>query len=725
MESKVFFQIDKAFFVIDSESLDSVQTAFYGYTILDGAIVEKTEALENAELIGDGAYIYIRRSENSIRICQDYMGSYGLYLYRDGDYFAFSNSFLYLVEYLKQKRTLTFNRRYAGAFLATELCVTAYSDTMIEEIELLDRSAALDIQIDSRRLRIDYVDYRENTVDISSPEGMEILDNWLRKWKELLTNIRRETSNIQVDLSGGFDTRMTFSLLLGTGIDPNGIRVYSADDKLHTHKEDFEIASAIAEYYHFTLNKEDTISQNKIPNTMEEIIDISFYTKLCFHKQMYYSRWHHPTKFYYIAGSGGECVRGYWAMTQEKFIEKSVKRCKKFPESIAPVLADAVRETLIKSFRQIQEKFTRLGREIKPKDMTLNLGRETQCRSHFGKNTVESYLRGSYKLNPLLDPQLHRLRLYDNVCPDTHLLMAVILARYAPDLLQFGFDGNRGLAARTVIYAKELCRRYPFADREKNGERFNPVTPPVHQDHGEIIPLEEVRGYIDLLFRLPENSDSFSELFGRKTFAFICQDMAAQSYFALQNAYAVLGISKILRDVRYSRDRISPTFGYALRQQLETCQDQKVGLSALERYPWLENYITARVDIKNGPEEENDVVILKLSDPDARVSRPRWLAVNGNGCVVEGQEGTLELEFRCVGAGTLDIALRSRDVRDSKKTRIPFWLDFDLVKLNGEDVIKEVRSIWHDAPLKITRSVQDGEILRLELRWTPRDPRKN
>ena len=725
MESKDFFQIDRAFFVMDSQSLDSVQTALYGYTILGGAIIEDPAALENVELTGDGAYVYIRRKGDTIRICQDFIGSYGLYLYRDGNYFALSNSFLYLVEYLRQKRPLTFNHRYAGAFLATELCVTAYSDTMVEEIELLDRSAVLDIRITDRQLNIDYVDYHENTVDISSPEGMEILDGWLGKWKEVLTDIRRNTSNIQVDLSGGFDTRMTFALLMGTGIDPSGIRVYSADDGLHTHREDFEIASAIADHYDFTLNREDTISQNKIPNTMEDIIDISFYTKLCFHKQMYYSRWHHPTKFYYIAGSGGECVRGYWAMTQEQFIEKSVKRCRKYPESIAPVLADAVRETLKRSFRQIQEKFSRLGRKIKPEDMTLNLGRETQCRSHFGKNTVESYLRGSYKLNPLLDPQLHRLRLYDDNCSDTHLLMAVILARYAPDLLKFGFDGNRGLAARTVIYATELCRRYPYAGRVESGERFNPVTPPVHQDNGEIIPLEEVRGYVDRLFRLPENADGFSELFGRKTFSYICQDMATQSYFALQNAYAILGIGKILRDTRCSRDLASPSFGHVLRQQLEASGEWETEISALERYPWLENYITARIDIKNGPEEGNDVIVMKVSDPDARVSKPKWMASNGNGCVVEGQRGELALEFCCVKAGTLNIALRSRDVRDSKKARIPFWMDFDLVRLNGEDYIQETRTVWHDAPLKITRQVQDGEILRLELRWTPHDPRKN
>lgn len=725
MESKSFFQLDKAFFVMDSESLDSVQTAFYGYTILDGAIVETPEALENAELTGDGAYVYIRRMENSIRINQDFMGSYGLYLYRDGDYFAISNSFLYLVEYLKQKRTLTFNHRYAGAFLATELCVTAYSDTMVEEITLLDRCVALDIQIPSRQLSITYEDYHENTVSISSPEGMEILDSWLEKWKTLFTNIRRETSNIQVDLSGGFDTRMTFALLMGTGIDPNGIRVYSSDDNLHTHGEDFAIASAIAKHYGFRLNNEDVISQNKIPNTMEDIIDISFYSKLCFHKQMYYSRWHHPTPFYYIAGSGGECVRGYWAMTQEAFIEKSVKRCRRFPENIAPVLAEAVRETLVRSFREIQEKYARFGREIAPEDMTLNLGRETQCRSHFGKNTVESYLRGSYKLNPLLDPQLHKLRLYDEVCSDTHLLMSVILTRFAPDLLEFGFDGNRSLDARTLLYAKELCCRYPYGGRVESGRRFNPVTPPVHQDNGEIIPLEEVRGYISRLFRLPENADGFAEVFGEKTYAYICRDMAERSYFALQDAYAILGVSKILRDTRCSRDMTCQTFGRVLRHQLDHSGESRTDLPAFEKYPWLEHYITARVDLKNGPDEGNDVVVLQRTDPDARVTKPKWMVSNGNGCVIESQRGALEVEFRCVGDGTLNIALRSRDVRDSQKKRIPFWLDFDLVRLNGEDIIREPRSIWHDVPLKINRQVRDGEVLRLELRWAPRDPRKN
>ena len=720
-----FFQIDKAFFVMDSGSLADVETGFYGYTIRNGSIVTEAAALENAELTGEGAYVCIRRNGNTIRIFQDYIGSYGLYLYREGDYFAISNSFLRLVEYLRRDRLITFNREYAGAFLAADLCAIAYADTMVNEIKVLDRSAVVDIDISTGRMKIDYVDYCENTVRISSPEGMEILDGWFQKWTQLLANIRRETSNIQVDLSGGFDTRMTFSLLLGSCIDPGGIHVYSADDDLHTHREDFEIASRIAEHYDFALNNNEALSKNKIPNTMEDIVNISFYTKLCFHKQMYYSRWHHPTAFYFVTGAGGECVRDYWNMSQEAFVENALRRCGRFPGSIAGELADATRGNLERTFRQIREKYTRLGRGIDEADLMLYVYRETRCRNHFGKDTVENYLRGSYKLSPLLDPQLHRLRLSDDVCQDRNLLMAVILARYAPDLLKFSFDGNRGLAARTVVYARKLSAAYPSAPEYKRDSRLNPVTPAVHGGLEEsIIPLERVREYVDWLFRLPEIADCFTELYGEKAFSFVCQDMEKRNYFALQNAYAIMGISKTIRDTRCSRDLTGVSFGHVLQQQSLASGERDADMDVLERYPWLENYITARVDIKNGLESGNDVEILKISDGDARITRPKWMAANGNGCVIEGQKGMLEVEFRCAGAGTLTVALRSRDVRDSQKNRIPFWLDFDQVRLNGEDYVENSRPVWHDAPLKITRQVKDGEVMCLQLRWIPRDPCK-
>lgn len=51
-----------------------------------------TEYDEDIELTSDGAYVLVDVYEDKIVINQDFMGSYGLYLYQNDDYFAISNS---------------------------------------------------------------------------------------------------------------------------------------------------------------------------------------------------------------------------------------------------------------------------------------------------------------------------------------------------------------------------------------------------------------------------------------------------------------------------------------------------------------------------------------------------------------------------------------------------------------------------------------------------------
>ena len=104
------FNPDEAFFVIDSDHLEETRTAFYGFTFLNDAVVDCLEALNGQNPEEDGAYVYLKREGSRLIITQDFIGSWGLYLYRQNDYFALSNSFLYLVEHLQGRHPMTLNR---------------------------------------------------------------------------------------------------------------------------------------------------------------------------------------------------------------------------------------------------------------------------------------------------------------------------------------------------------------------------------------------------------------------------------------------------------------------------------------------------------------------------------------------------------------------------------------------------------------------------------------
>ena len=110
---------DDEFFIIDSKSLEFVNPKLYGFSILNSAIVKNEDIDNDVNLLGLGSYIHIKDDDDKIFIYQDFNGSWGLYLYQTEDYFAISNSFLKLVEYLKGNYDISFNEDYAKSLIST------------------------------------------------------------------------------------------------------------------------------------------------------------------------------------------------------------------------------------------------------------------------------------------------------------------------------------------------------------------------------------------------------------------------------------------------------------------------------------------------------------------------------------------------------------------------------------------------------------------------------
>ena len=257
IDKRNYFNPDKEFFIIDSNNLDTVKEKLYGYVIQDNGIIEEAniEYLDKNNMSGCGAYVYISRQQDDIIIKQDFNGSYGLFLFQSGDYFALSNSLFYLVDYLKDKFKFELNIDYFNYMLAMEMCSEVFYDTMIKNIHLMDKDAVIEINLKNKSLSTKLIDYQLAQYSIDSAQGIQILDNWFARWTTIFRNLKEKTNNICVDLSGGIDSRISFLLTLKSGIDLNYIRVCSIEDTLHNHTEDFEIATQISKYFGFQLNK--------------------------------------------------------------------------------------------------------------------------------------------------------------------------------------------------------------------------------------------------------------------------------------------------------------------------------------------------------------------------------------------------------------------------------------------------------------------------------------
>ena len=139
------------------------------------------------------------------------------------------------------------------------------------------------------------------------------------------------------------------------------------------------------------------------------------------------------------------------------------------------------------------------------------------------------------------------------------------------------------------------------------------------------------------------------------------------------------------------------------------------------RFKNLLIYMSGRVDIINYG-EDCDVELVYSSDNENNIRIPHWIK-GGSGVVVESNKGILDVIVRFVGDGNLKLSFRSTDVRDkNKKPRLPIYIDFTDIKINGKPVLDERKLVTHNKPLNFNRKVKDGQSMSIHMEWTSFDP---
>ena len=635
------------------------------------------------------------------------------------------------MDYIKKQKEhrITLNKKYADAFITADLCSFAYSETLVHEIELLDRSAIVNIDIKNKSCEIFYNDYKENTIDIDSKEGIDLLDKWYYKWSNILYNLKINNCNIMSDLSGGFDSRMTFGLLLGSKINLNEVLINSIDDTKHTHKEDYKIAKEISEYYNFSLNNKNNIKGKYYNYNVDDILNISFYIKAGFHKQLHFKHSCMLPKRYYLGGNGGECIRSYWNILKENYIKQQENRCRQIcSRNDFDIFSESVKAIAQKSFQEINKKFELFDRKISVEDESLNLYRETRCRNHFGKDMVENFFAGTIRLCPLIDSDLYKLKLNTFECEDKNLLMALIFVRYNEKLLDFKFEGHRCIDKLTLKYAQKINDEFPIAKREislvknfckpdKLGDYF------YNKDSVFKVSPNDINNFLLDIFNSSKIRSNFLLYYTNILYKTLYDDVKTRIYQPLQNVYVILAISKIIQDIQFNKNFESTYFSDFMKEQ-PAIQPVYFGDSFIRWDKNLDKYITARIDIKNTGNsifKENDIEIISISDNSAVISTPEWFHKAGKGYVIESQMGILNLVFKCINKGQLVIRLRGKDVRDKLNNRIPIWIDYNKLFINDKKMLDKVKSAWHDEPLMYNYDVNDGDIISVLVEWQVHD----
>ena len=502
--------IEDNFFIITPDNLGQVTSRIYGYA-WEGDQIYLNSALNSQLSEGaDGTFISIASSNGLIKIDQSFF-SPGLHYFRHNDWFAISNSFFYLLEYLLGKFPLTFNDDYATWYQANTGAYFQYEETMIKEINTLPKSYLA--VIDKAEKRLDFVRKKQRPrLALNSPEGTGLLDAWQIKWSRRIAQMQRGCS-VEASLSGGFDSRAALAIFNSPFIDLNSphIRFASYGGEQHTFKEDLAVATAIAQRYGFRLNIIDPKAEqtNLAP---EMAMKISFLCKLGFHSHFNFRNKYVQNTLFRVGGNGGEVLRGYWEEDVQNFVSTKSRYCRM--KSLDA--ADSSRKIIVRSLAGIRRDY---GIQDENDGQAVHLLLENgYLQNHFARYSYEHFLYGKVTLTPLIDPDLHSLDPLAGGNRDRNLFMALIYTRYLPEILDIPLDSGKAIAPATMALAKAINEKYPR--QAVSAETVGQLT--INDQRKALsIPAagEKTNGAADLLLELfKSKKSSIQGLFGKHVY---------------------------------------------------------------------------------------------------------------------------------------------------------------------------------------------------------------
>lgn len=690
------------FFIIDSDNLNQIKTKFYGYGIIEDELTVFNPGSDYDNLSKIGAYVYVDVDGDKITISQDYIGSYGLYYYRDDDYFALSNSFLRLMEYLRDtKRIITLNERYADYYLGLRLSANSFSYTLINEIEMLARD--IDVVIDKNLKTIEFraIEFDEHTVSINTKEALDILDNWFYRWVDIIRNLRSATNDIIVDISGGMDSRLVACIWLNADIDLDNIKINSANTL--RFKEDWEIALKIAEAFNLKLNNDLNFKRALIDP--KDALIWSEYVKFGFEKQKFIRGSVPVTPLFRISGHCGETLRDYINQTPSQYIDDSINKI----NQLSPELTQSSRELLEDEFNNLIERFG--FEDENSKEISAMLYSLARNRNHFGKEFTDSIFFNKFTIAPLSDPDLQKINFKIGI-DDNYLLYALIFKRFCPELLDFEFSGGRKYSQKTLDACDDINKIKEFKPKEYDFIKGPEVK---EIDNSDISFKDDDFTFIKDLFNSCDFQKEFEKYYSAELYTKIRLNLAKgrRNIFDIISAIEII---KTIDDVKKSSLTDSPDFIEWVGSFSKKPNDaNKIKASSLAQI-----YSKARIDIINEGSENNLIEVYETSDELCKITFPDWFSSKkGRGCVIESTNYSLNFKVRIIKDGLLNIKLRGPNAQDMNKNRFPVYIDYTKFAISDDDILNESRLLSHDDSYVFTMDVKDTQELDIRIEWMP------
>ena len=157
--------------------------------------------------------------------------------------------------------------------------------------------------------------------------------------------------------------------------------------------------------------------------------------------------------------------------------------------------------------------------------------------------------------------------------------------------------------------------------------------------------------------------------------------------------------------------------------ELQTALDneKKIHSDDAELIRKFSDYFTSRIDLRLVPNSKGKLQIVSLSDEKATVKKAGWLPKNESGYFIQSYAGKMEIIAKPTADGQINLDLRGLDVRnpEDRSKKIPYWIDYTKLTVNGEVLFDELTPVWHNKPFRYKLDVKADEEIKIQVEWQP------
>lgn len=359
-----------------------------------------------------------------------------------------------------RKFALHLNKGYAESRCCVPTVSNAAGQTLCEEIYSLSAFAEVCVDHDTGELLIETKDPLKQKEDINSRNSMQLIDDWIDVWCEIISGIDKGKLDVIYELSGGYDSRISFALAKEAEVDFETLYSYKPVDKGEKKHfaNDYEIACKLAETVGKKLDTEGIIIP-KMKNASKKLREMEYYDVYDgFFGQVFESDGFFESPCIRYGGHMGESVRNYRRFGSIIFHQIFINEADQY------IILGAALQSLIDGLLKISE-YTK-DNDLNSYTNSQRLEVECEDNVFFGKQMCSNALSNFYMITPFMDTTLRRLNIPLDM--DPILIYAIIIMRTCPELLDIEYDGQRGFSYDIIQYARYICMKYPRMSKKPN-----------------------------------------------------------------------------------------------------------------------------------------------------------------------------------------------------------------------------------------------------------------